>query len=92
MSCGEQPVTAKTFSASGCDHRIDVRIIHEDGTTEAFSYRSDSGENLSLPFKVKSKLDVTMTTIKGSCDRTPVSMHNTQYAIVKADVCNDSGS
>ena len=92
VSYKQQTVVAKTFSASGCDHRVDVRILHDDGTTEMFSYRSDSGESLSLPFRIKSKLDVTVTTIQGGCDATPVSMHNAQYALVKANVCNDSGT
>jgi len=92
VSYKQQTVVAKTFSASACDHRIDIRIHHDDGSTDSFSFRSDIGKDVSLPFRIKSKLDVTMTTIYGGCDQTPVSMHNQQYTVVKANVCNDSGT
>lgn len=92
VSYKEQTVAATTFSASGCRHQVDVKILHADGTKSSFSYRSNSGETLQLPFKIKSRLEVTMTTVEGSCSRTPVSMHDKQYAIVKPDVCNRSGN
>jgi hypothetical protein len=87
-----QTVSARTYSASACKHRIDVVIVHPDGTRQAFNYRSDSGVVLQLPFLIKSRLEVTMTTIEGSCSRTPVSMHNTRYALVKPNVCNTTGN
>lgn len=92
VSYQTQTIAAKTFSASGCDHRIDVTILHADGTEASFSYRSDSGQTLQLPFKVKSKLAVTMTTIAGSCPKTPVTMHHPTYALVKGGVCNNTGN
>lgn len=92
VSYENQQVTARTFSASGCQHRVDVVIVHADGTSEAMSYLSRTGGPLTLPFRIKSKLEVTVTTIGGGCDRTPITMHNKQYALVKPDVCNDSGT
>lgn len=92
VSYQAQNIKAKTFSASGCDHRIDVTVVHADGTKTSFNYRSDSGEILQLPFNIKSRLEVTMTTIAGSCPKTPVTMHNPTYALVKADVCNNTGN
>jgi hypothetical protein len=92
VSYQQQSVAAKTYSASGCDHRVDVKIVHTDGTSQSFSYRSDSGETLQLPFRIKSRLEVTMTTIDGGCDRTPITMHDQQNALVKGDVCNNTGN
>jgi hypothetical protein len=91
ISYQNQTVTARTFSASGCQHRIDVAIIHKDGTRVDMNYRSNSGQTLQLPFGIESHLEVTMTVIGGSCSRTPISMHNTLMAIVKPDVCNTFG-
>lgn len=89
----QQTIAATTSSISLCDHRIDVTIHHEDGTRNSFSYRSDSGETLQLPFRIKSRLEVTMTKINTTCNSGPTrTMHESRYAQVKINVCNTTGN
>lgn len=91
-SLAKQTVTVSTFSSSGCKHDVRVEVHHDDGSKEApITFRSNSGQTLSLKFKKKSKLEVFMKTVEGSCPKIEYDMHNAQMCQVAADVCRNQG-
>lgn len=92
VSNAAQMVTAQVFSASSCDHRVDVRIVNpEDGTFTVQSFPSKGTGSVSLSFQAGFYLEVSETPVAGACTDTH-EMHDAQYAEVLPDVCNLSGN
>jgi hypothetical protein len=94
VSYKKQKIVATTFSASGCSHRIDVRIINADGTVKTFSYSSREQQPIEMEFDVLSKLEVTMTPVTNtqSCSNGTTTQHDLTYVKVLLDQCNLSGN
>jgi hypothetical protein len=92
VSIKAQTVTGKTFSGSGCNHKVRVEIIHSDGSKEPnIEFDSRDTNPVQMQFKTGSKLEVYMTPYKGCNEGVVRNMHQSQHAIVKPNVCNNSG-
>jgi hypothetical protein len=90
-STTEQSVTVTTSKISACNHRVRVDVVHLDGTTERpVEFQSQDRPVLSLHFRPGSVLEVTMQS-SGGCTNDVVSMHDPDWAIVKADECRTTG-
>lgn len=92
VSIKAQTVTGKTFSGSGCNHKVRVEIVHSDGSKEPdIEFDSRDTNPVQMQFKTGSKLEVYMTPYKGCNEGVVRNMHQSQHALVKPNVCNNSG-
>jgi hypothetical protein len=92
VSIKSQTVSGTTFSSSGCNHKIKVEITHADGSKEPnLEYDSRAGAPVTMKFKTGSKMEVFMTPYKGCNEGVKRNMHDVKHAMVKPDVCKNSG-
>ena len=92
VSIKPQTVIGTTFSSSGCNHKVRVEITHKDGSKEPnIEFDSRAGTPVSMEFKTGSKLEVFMTPYKGCNEDVTRTMHEEKHALVKPDVCKNTG-
>lgn len=66
VSFKDQTITATSKAKGECDHRIDVKITNPDGTANNQSYPSKATKDVPMVLKVGSRMEVTLTPIKGN--------------------------
>lgn len=93
VSAINQTIVATTSSISGCNHTVEVLIVHPNGTSEApILYDSRSKTPLNLAFKTGDRLNVSITAVEDECDAgVKKDMSNPNFAKVLIGICNTSG-